>query len=76
MECIDILVRISIMSNCALLFWTSRYFAELFVSVGADPKDKTMVHVLPITVGWTKIDFLKGIIYVEHTMLLFQIFLR
>ena len=73
MDCIDILVRISIMSNCALLFWTSRYFAEIFVSVGLEDRQK---NVTPITEGWTYIDFLKVIIYVEHAMILFQIFLR
>jgi len=72
MECIDILTRISIMSNCALLFWTSKYFTEIFVSKGViiNPGYE------PITKDWTKIDFLKFIIYVEHAMILFQIFLR
>jgi hypothetical protein len=32
MDCLDILTKISVMSNCALLFWTSKYFHALFVS--------------------------------------------
>ena len=34
MDCIEILTKISIMSNCALLFWTSKYFKALFISAG------------------------------------------
>ena len=33
MDCIEILTKISIMSNCALLFWTSKYFRAVFISV-------------------------------------------
>lgn len=60
------------MSNCALLFWTSQYFSEIFVSVGVTIK----TGYEPITKDWTKIDFLKAIIYVEHILIIFQIFLR
>jgi hypothetical protein len=36
MDCLEILTRLSVMFNCALLFWTSRYFRVLFVSVKSD----------------------------------------
>ena len=76
MECIEILTRLSVMSNCALLFWTSKYFRVLFVSsTSEEDKDKTLhpslASVNSITHGWTNTDFLKGLIYVEHCCILF-----
>lgn len=69
------------MSNCALLFWTSRYFRVLFVSAEGEnaldkEKDPSLANISAITKGWTNTDFLKGLIYVEHGCILFQIFLR
>jgi anoctamin-10 len=36
MDCLQILTQLSIISNCALLFWTSKYFHMLFVSKKED----------------------------------------
>jgi hypothetical protein len=83
MDCLEILVKLSIISNCALLFWTSKYFHVLFVSAGSDglhgsrgDLNKGMSSISSITSGWTNTDFLKAVIYVEHVIILFQIFLR
>lgn len=51
MDCLEILTKISIMSNCAMLFWTSKYFKALFVSVyapGTAP-EKKFEHVTAMT---------------------------
>jgi hypothetical protein len=59
MDCLEILTKISIMSNCAMLFWTSKYFRALFVSV--KPVDATGVkfeHIESITSNYTLTDFL------------------
>lgn len=76
MDCIEILTKISIMSNCALLFWTSKYFKALFVSasISGDTSsiDKgSFEGVKSITHDWTPTDFLKALIYVEHGIILF-----
>ena len=76
MDCLEILTRLSVMSNCALLFWTSRYFRVLFVSVKTEAqavrfKDPSLDNIKSITSGWTNTDFLKGLIYVEHACILF-----
>lgn len=77
MDCLEILVKISVMSNCAMLFWTSKYFKALFVSVRSPgAKIDGFEHVSPITSKYTMTDFLKLVIYVEHIIILFQIFLR
>lgn len=75
MDCLEILTRISIMSNCAMLFWTSKYFRALFVSKGRD-SELQFEHIKPITGNYTLTDFLKLVIYVEHVIILFQIFMR
>jgi len=72
MDCLEILTKISIMSNCAMLFWTSKYFKALFVSVpGPGGKDEKFEHVDAITKNYTLTDFLQLIIYVEHIIILF-----
>jgi len=76
MDCLEILTRLSVMSNCALLFWTSRYFRILFVSASNEAnvervKDPSLDNIKAITQGWTNTDFLKGLIYVEHVCILF-----
>ena len=76
MDCLEILTKISIMSNCAMLFWTSKYFKALFVSVGRDRDDLSFEHIKPITGHYTLTDFLKLVIYVEHAIILFQSFMR
>jgi hypothetical protein len=76
MDCLEILTRLSVMSNCALLFWTSRYFSVLFVSKVSEAdkfriEDPSLANIKAITSGWTNTDFLKGLVYVEHTCILF-----
>ncbi len=75
MDCLEILTKISIMSNCALLFWTSKYFKAVFISVpdeiGGKLSKGNFEHIKSITHGWTATDFLKGVIYVEHSIILF-----
>lgn len=82
MECIEILVQLSVMSNCALLFFTSKYFHLLFVSAKSNEADgntnadirkenPSLGKVHSITEGWTQTDFLKAIVYVEHACILF-----
>lgn len=73
MDCLEILTKISIMSNCAMLFWTSKYFKALFVSVyapGTAP-EKKFEHVTAMTENYTLTDFLQLVIYVEHVIILF-----
>jgi hypothetical protein len=87
MECIEILTQLSVISNCALLFFTSKYFHLLFVSAKSDNENDltnasiiannpTLGNVHSITQGWTQTDFLKALVYVEHVCILFQIFLK
>lgn len=72
MDCVEILTKISIMSNCAMLFWTSKYFKALFVSVQTPgqviPKFE---HVSSFTKNYTLTDFLQLVIYIEHVIILF-----
>lgn len=81
MDCLEILTQLSVISNCALLFWTSKYFKLLFVSAGNEDatikaNNPGLASVKSITEGWTQTDFLKAVIYVEHVIILFQIFLK
>jgi len=73
MDCLEILTKISIMSNCAMLFWTSKYFKALFVSSGPLGFEKSagFDHVTAITTDYTMTDFLQLVIYVEHIIILF-----
>jgi hypothetical protein len=71
MDCLEILTKISIMSNCAMLFWTSKYFKALFVSVKTPGKDEKFEHINAITKNFTLTDFLSLVIYVEHVIILF-----
>lgn len=82
MECIEILTQLSVISNCALLFFTSKYFHLLFVSAKIESSNsmtnadilKTnpeLGNVHSITEGWTQTDFLKALVYVEHGCILF-----
>jgi hypothetical protein len=58
MDCLEILTKISIMSNCAMLFWTSKYFRALFVSVTPEGKSEKFEHIETITSNYTLTDFL------------------
>lgn len=60
MDCIEILTRLSIMSNCAMLFWTSKYFKALFVSNPGpnNVKSTQFEHIESITKNYTLTDFL------------------
>jgi hypothetical protein len=72
MDCLEILTKISIMSNCAMLFWTSKYFKALFVSVKpTDGSIDKFEHIESITKNYTLTDFLSLVIYVEHAIILF-----
>tara|TARA_B110000285_G_C14992455_1_gene547038 strand:+ start:623 stop:937 length:315 start_codon:yes stop_codon:yes gene_type:complete len=79
MDCIEILTQLSVISNCALLFWTSKYFHLLFVSSGEGDGtnakilkgNKALAYVHSVTRGWTQVDFLKLVVYVEHIVILF-----
>jgi len=76
MDCLEILTQLSVISNCALLFWTSKYFKLLFVSAGNEDatikaNNPGLASVQSITEGWTQTDFLKAVIYVEHVIILF-----
>lgn len=78
MDCIEILTQLSVISNCALLFWTSKYFHLLFVSAAEGSGDAKIIEANPslanvksITDGWTQTDFLKAVVYVEHVVILF-----
>jgi hypothetical protein len=72
MDCLEILTKISIMSNCAMLFWTSKYFKALFVSVpGPGDATPSFEHISSITKNYTMTDFLQLVIYVEHVIILF-----
>lgn len=60
MDCLEILTRLSIMSNCAMLFWTSKYFKALFVSAPGpnNAKSTQFEHIESITKDYTLTDFL------------------
>ena len=81
MDCLQILTQISIMSNCALLFWTSRYFRATFISKfdcwGTETRGKIQFfHVNAVTTEWTPVDYLKVVVYIEHVIILFQIIVQ
>lgn len=47
MDCIEILTQLSVISNCALLFWTSKYFHLLFVSAAEGSGDAKIIEANP-----------------------------
>ena len=73
MDCLEILTKISIMSNCAMLFWTSCYFKALFGSVTKEclKKDENFETLTSETLKMSLTDFLQIVIYVEHVIILF-----
>ena len=90
MNCLEILVKFSIISNMGTLFFTSRTMIRLFIGVAELKKDGTVqtdaqgnivyrqdkgLGVGPFFTNWTKLQFAIFILSVEHVLIIMQMFI-
>ena len=61
MYCLSVLTKLSVMTNCGTLFFTSKTFKKIFVAG----------HGRAIT-SWTETEFLIAVLVVEHILMILQ----
>ena len=66
MHCFEILTKLSIITNCGTIFFTSRRFRKLFVGDGGNKDAIT---------AWDLTQFLVFLLLVEHLLMITQMFI-
>ena len=80
MNCISTLSQISIITNCAVLFFTSKRYRLLMCDTGLFCEDTEEEELFPdahrLVRGWYLVDFLVFVVVIEHIGMIAKILLE
>ena len=73
MICLDTLAQISIITNCATVYFTSKIYHQMFVASEYDPNSS--VPYIPDH-AWDLTRFLMFVVIVEHIIILLKLMIE
>jgi len=75
MTCLETLAQMSIMTNCAMVYFTSKIYHQMFVMSEYESSNDTGVKYIPKQ-SWDFTKFLMFVVFVEHIVLIFKMMIE